>query len=319
MLEVEELAIKKYNAKEGKFLVIVNDKNGYHLECTTNRLAKIPLIGRIVTWYYEKKLPAVVQYLLSDVSGFEGVPSQDLRDKVKATIDRFFGSKAHHQSELHKKTAAAYKRAFEMKAIPQPKSSEKPEPVAAPVPAFVAEPAPVLVPAPTPVAAPEPELTPEQKHDNWVKNFEEKHCVLEPTVRMQFVDGLKIEPEFAEALEKLLVRVPNLHFYFTWPVGARPDANREKFKEAVKNGPEDALWVQVAAHGYKCDYLGSPSVELFKGHPIFNIYLGHILKGLGFSYDPINRDSFKKLQGYTLDADLLQKVAASTKAIREMP
>jgi hypothetical protein len=313
MLDIEEVAIRQYNAKAGKFLVIVNDKNGYHLESRENRLAKIPLLGRIVKWYYEKKLPAVVQYLLSDVSGFESVRIPELRNKVKATIDRFFASRAHNQSPLHQRCFAAYERAFTDKARPVYQKEPIIEPKHDAVPAVPEKAIPV-----EPTIVVEPELTAEQKHDNWVKDFDKKHCVLEPTVRNQFVDGLKIEPEFAEALQKLLARVPNLHFYFTWPVGARPDANREKFKEAVKKGPEDALWVHVAAHGYKCEYLVAPTIDLFKGLPVFNIYLGHILKGLGFSYDHINKTAFDKLRGYTLDADMLAQVAATTKAIREM-
>lgn len=329
MLEVEKIAINKYNAKEGKFLVLVNDKDGYHLECTTNRLAKIPLIGRIVTWYYERKLPAVVQYLLSDVSGFEGVPSPDLRDKVKATIDRFFESKAHHQSNLRIKTAAAYKRAFEKNDFPQPKSPENPEPVAAPEPVIVPEPEPVIVPEPEPVAAPVPvvvpvpdaapalELTPEQKHEKWVEDFEKNYCVMELTVRKQFPRGLKIDPEFAEDLKLLLNRQPNVRFFFTW-VSGRTDPNAEQFKEAVKNGPEDALWVLVGSYYGICQYMASQTFKMFGQHPIFMFNLGRIEEGLGYKQDKINKGSFENILACTQDKKSVEAVAASTQAIRQM-
>lgn len=290
MLDIEEAAIRTYDAKAGKFLVIVNNKNGYHLECTTNRLARLPLIGRIVTWYYEKKLPAVVQYLLSDVSGFEGIKIQELRNKVKATIDRFFASQAHNQSELHQRTFDAYKRAFVDIGIAQPEQVH--------------------------VAAPEP--TPAEKHAKWVQDFEHNHCVLEPVVKELFANGLQIEPAFAEDLQKLLMRLPNLHFYFTWPLGQRPTPSPEGFIEAVKAGPSNAVWVQVAAFGGPFQMFASPTFEIIENHPIFSMNLGKVKNGLGYTQQEINKKSFEKFVAQTYDHKLLEKVAESTKAIQEM-
>lgn len=348
MLDVEEVAIRNYHSKKGKFLVLLNDKNGFHIACKSNPLAKIPLFGRLVKWYYEKKLPAVVQYLLSDMSGFQAVQITELRNKVKATIDRFFASAAHNQSPLHRRCFAAYERTFPQErpiyapvVMPKPNvepplariPEKKPVTAASPKPPVIVK-QPELNPDPVVVLVqPEPqndhagqpileklEIEPEEheSHDDWVKKFENRHCIVEEGARIYFQNGLKIEPEFAMELKKLLLRLPNLHFYFTKPLGVRPDPNLETFKEAVKSGPDDALWVQVIVFKGLCNLYAQSPIEIFN-QSFLSFNLGGISKGLGLSYDPNNRASFlNKFISDTSCPELIEKVAVSTKAIKKM-
>lgn len=277
MLNGEYVAIRDYNAKSGKFLVLVNDQNGYHLECRKNRLAKLPFFGKLVRWYYARKLPSVIQYLLSEGSGFKELKIDAHREKVKNTLDRFFMKPLQCRLDLQKKVKEAYDRAFIQLA-----------------------------------------LTDEQKHDLWVKNFVEKFCYFEQGIRQQYVDGLKIESEMVQKLQFLLERLPNLRFYFTCPIGARPNPSPGVFKNVVKDGPEDALWVLVAAFLGKCSVYGPASFEVLNGKHVFSLYQGECKKGLGLSHDHINRGAFNHFFEQTTLANMVDLVAASTKAIREM-
>lgn len=78
--------------------------------------------------------------------------------------------------------------------------------------------------------------------DTLIQTFNDKHCVLEGTVRSLFPKGIKMDDFFVEEFQQIVNRYPNIRFYFTHVIGSRPSINPDDFSHAVTEGPDDAIW-----------------------------------------------------------------------------